>query len=66
MNARVKAAQLLIEYTAGKPATAPTKRPAVTEQDVSKLTEEELEAIVASELVDVAANGDSAAINRSD
>ena len=30
MNARVKAAQLLIEYTAGKPATAPTKRPATT------------------------------------
>jgi len=63
MNARVKAAQLLIEYTAGKPATAPTKPPAVTKQDVSKLTDEELEAIVASERV--AAGSDSAAIDRS-
>jgi len=62
-DARVKAAQLLIEYTAGKPATAPAKPLAVSEQDIRKLTDEELEAIVASELVDLVAGGDSPAID---
>ena len=55
MNARVKAAQLLIEYTAGKPATTPPKPAAPLERPLSEWTDEELEALAASEPVEAAA-----------
>jgi hypothetical protein len=46
MNARVKAAQLLIEYTAGRPATTPAKPAAPVGRPIAEWTEAELLAAV--------------------